>query len=580
MGSARRGVILPVVLFMLLLLALLGAMFAFRVNADLAATQVISYRLQTRIAAEAGIEFAKFMLRADRLNMDRWYDNPDELHRIVVWAADADETVWGTNEELDEGTMAYRFSLVADDPTDDEKFVRFGLTDESARLNLNKATEAQLLELVSAAIGDDEELNAQDIVDAIIDWTDEDAVARSEEGDTELDYYRSLDKPYRVKNGPFDTVEELLLVKGVTSGILYGEDYDRNGLLTPNEEDGDESFPPDNEDDVLNRGMYSYLTVYSYETNVSNDNRQRIYLFEEEGTLREQLSEVFEDDPGIVDYIVQATRGAQGASRGGSGSGSTGRGEDAAGGSEDNAGEGDGAEGGKAGGRQQSKDDEPNPDENPEDSAETDDVPDEEIDDGADDMGDDDEDAPGEGESDDADSESRPIVSPASLLRERSADGELVDSPIGVEHLATLMDRTTTVPPDQGEIRGLINVNTAPPQVLRCIEELTVEQIEGIVATRQMLDSDEKETTAWLVTEEVLDLDTYEAIAPMITGRGQQFTIEVLGYADHIGMVTRIQVIVDMVGPIPQPVYYRDLTKLGGHYPIREEDLEETLRVR
>jgi len=124
-SAARRGVILPVVLFMVLLLALLGAMFAFRVNADLSATQVIKYRLQTRIAAETGIEFAKLILREDRLNMNRWYDNPQELHRIILWAHDVDPAVLGTYEKLDQGTMAYRFSLVADDPTDDEKFVRF-----------------------------------------------------------------------------------------------------------------------------------------------------------------------------------------------------------------------------------------------------------------------------------------------------------------------------------------------------------------------------------------------------------------------------------------------------------------------
>ncbi len=582
MRLARRGVILPVVLLMVLLLGLLGAMFAFRVNADLAATQVIGSRLQTRLAAEAGIEFAKMLLRVDRLDMDRWYNNPDELHRIIVWAHDTDATVWGTNEELDEGTMAYRFSLVADDPTDDEKFIRFGITDESAKLNLNEANEDQLYRLVSAAVADDEELNAKDIVDAIIDWMDPDAVARSEAGDTELEYYRSLDKPYRVKNGPFDTVEELLLVKGVTPRVLYGEDWDRNGLLTPNEEDGDELFPPDNEDEVLNRGLYPYLTVYSYEPNVSNDNRARIYLFAEEQALREQLSEVFEDDPGVVDYIVQATRGAKGPSAGGStdnAGGEPGRPRGPRPRGPGNADTGDSDPNSKAERGQKSTDEEPDPEENPEDSAETDDVPDEDAEDDSEAEGNEDEDVPGEEESDDADSESRPIVSPVSLLRDRSASGELVRSPIGLEYLATLMDRTTIVPPEQGEVRGLININTAPAPVLRCLVGLTEEQIANIVATREILASEDKQTTAWLATEEVVDLDTYEMISPQITARGQQFTIEALGYADHIGMVTRIQVIVDMVGPIPQPVYYRDLTKLGGHYPIREEDLE-TLRAR
>ncbi|MFQ5590263.1 MAG: general secretion pathway protein GspK [Phycisphaerae bacterium] len=583
MAATRRGVILPLVLFTVLLLALLGAMFSFRVNADLAATQAVEYRLQTRLAAEAGVELAKVGLRSDRLNMDRWYDNPDEFHRVIVWAYGVDASVLGTNEELDEGAMAYRFSLVADDPTDDEKFIRFGITDESAKLNLNEATESQLLTLVAAAVGDDEELYPRDIVDAILDWRDSDTEARSEAGDTESEYYRSLDTPYRVKNAPFDTVEELLLVKGVTPRVLYGEDYDRNGLLTPNERDGDESFPPDNQDDVLDRGLYPYLTVHTYETNVSNDNRARIYLFEDEKTLREQLSGVFEDDPDVVDYIVQATRGAKGPS---GAAGSTGSGGQAGDrrrprrdGSSDSAGTRDRSSDPKEGARQQRKDDEPDPDENSAGSADTEEAHDEESEEDADDQGDEAADAPAQEESDDADSGSRPIVSPASLLRERSVGGELVRSPIGLEHLATLMDRTTTVEPQQREIRGLVNINTAPVPVLRCFEELTADQIGNIVSARAGLRGEEKSTTAWLVTEDVLDLDTYETIAPKITARGQQFTIEALGYADHIGTVSRIQVVVDMVGPIPQPIYYRDLSRLGGHFPIRAEDLE-TLRGR
>lgn len=105
------------------------------------------------------------------------------------------------------------------------------------------------------------------------------------------------------------------------------------------------------------------------------------------------------------------------------------------------------------------------------------------------------------------------------------------------------------------------------------------EQIEAILEARERIPSEAKATTAWLVTEEVIDWETYERIAGQITARGQQFTIESLGYADHIGMVTRLHVVVDMIGPIAQTIYYRDLTYIGGHFPIREEDLEN-IRVR
>ncbi len=541
MKAARRGVILPVVLMILLLLGLLGAMFAFRVHADLASTQAVAYRLQTRLAAEAGIERVKSLLREARYDVDRWYDNPEELHRIVVWAEEGGPTVWGSHEEFDDRIMAYRFSIVADDPTDDEDYIRFGITDESAKLNLNSqdpAFEGQLLTLVRMAVGGDQETDPQQIVDAILDWRDPDQVPRGEDGGTDGEYYLTLPKPYRVKIGPFDTVEELLLVKGVTGQTLYGEDFDRNGLLTPNEDDGDESFPPDNEDGVLNRGLYPYLTVYSVEENVSNGNRPRVYLFGPAGTLRTELQVVFPDEPHVVDYIVSATR-----SRGRGGGGSI---------NPVNRG-GRRAQPGLGSRRgTDSGDDSDEPADGNEPAG---------TNTGLDEETDDDEEVGG------------PIRSPASLLLSRAISVQVGENPLTLEHLPVLLDRTTTV--EEQTLIGLININTAPRAVLKCIDGLKEEEIDAILETRGRLSSEAKLTPAWLATEEVVTLRTFARIAPQITARGQRFTIESLGYADHIGMVTRLEVVIDMVGPIAQTIYYRDLSYLGGHYPIREEDLEK-----
>ena len=548
----NRSVILPVVLFVLLLVGLLGAMFSFRVHADYSSTQAIAYRYQTRLAAEAGIERVKLLLRDNRLNQASWYHNPDEMHRIIVWGKNVDYSVIGTNEELDE-TSAFRFSIVADDPNDDEDYIRIGILDESSKLNLNTATEDQLLILVRSVIEDEGEINPQYIVDAILDWRDTDAQPRGERADTEGEYYRTLNKPYLVKNGPFETVEELLLVKGVTGQILYGEDYDRNGLLTPNEDDGDESFPPDNEDNQLNRGLYPYMTVSSYENNVDNENRTRIYLLAPENHLREQLAEVFEDEPQIVEHIITAMR----TSRGGQGSG--------------------------AEGNNNSNNNQPN--NNPQGGPENNTTPDENspeggsVDNGTGQDQENQNNPDNPQGSNPPQSTARKIESPAALMRMRSPGGELVPSPIPMEQLPVLVDRTTTIPPKQRRVEGLINVNTAPLPVLRCIPGITEDQAMSIFDVRQSLSAQEMQTTAWLVMNEALDMDMYEQIGPYITARGQQFMIESLGYADQIGMVTRLQAVVDMVGPVAQTIYYRDLTRLGGHYPIREED-RENVRIR
>ncbi len=553
MRSTRRGVILPVVLMVLMLLGLLCAMFAFRVNADLCSTQAISFRLQTRLAAEAGIERVKLLLRESKFDVDRWYHNPEELHRIVVWVEEFDNTELGTNEEYDSGVMAYRFSIVADDPTDDEERIRIGITDEASKLNLNTATQEQLGILVRAAIGEEnEEIDPQEIVDAILDWRDADRNARGKQGDTEGEYYRRLPQPYRVKNGPFDTVEELLLVKGVTGQILYGEDFDRNGLLTPNEDDGDDTFPPDNQDGVLNRGLYPYLTVLSKENNVSNDNRQRVYLYGDEETLRTELTLAFPDDPEVVDFVVSATRKKGKAAAGPDSPGTAGEKDGPPGGNTDTP--GDESEGGN-----------PDPNDGLDEANEGNETPET----GPPETG-----PPGGSETDNGGSTSAPMPTVASLLRDQIVGEDTQRSPVTLEHLPTLLDRTTPLPPDQKTIPGLININTAPPLVLRCIDGLSPDQIGAILEARERVGPEEKATIAWLLLEEVIDLDTFERIAPRITARGQQFTIEALGYADHIGMVTRLQAVVDAVGPIVQTVYYRDLTYLGGRFPIREEDLE------
>ncbi len=527
----RRGVILPVVLLILVLLGLLVAMFSFRVNADLATTRAVELRMQTRLAAEAGVERVKLLLRESRLDMDRWYHNPEELHRIIFWVEDGDETVWGTNDEFEEELAAYRFSILADDPSDDEDLIRIGITDESSKLNLNTASAGQLLKLVRRALGDDVERDPRDIVDAILDWRDADTAPRGKDPETEGLYYQRLPKPYRVKNGPFDSVEELLLVKGVTGPLLYGEDFDRNGLLTPNEDDGDLTFPPDNEDGMLNLGLFPYLTVLSSERNVSNDNRPRVYLLGDADLVEAELTAAFPDEPALVEFIVRATRPG-GGNQGGANTGNA----DGAGGPSDESNQGN--EGAST--------NDPNADET----------------------------GSGGGESNGAGESPRSMASPASLLRDALVDGQTERSIVTLAHLPVLMDRTTVVKDTQQEISGLININTATKPVLETIDGLTTDQIDAILELRQRLGAETKATTAWLLTEEVVDLDTFERVSSAITARGQQFTIESLGYGDHIGMVTRLHVVIDMVGPIAETIYYRDITYLGGHYPIREEDKE------
>jgi general secretion pathway protein K len=93
------------------------------------------------------------------------------------------------------------------------------IQDESGKINVNLISEPQLKALVKAA--GLEEPDAGIITDSILDWRDTDFLNHL--NGAEDDYYQSLNPPYKAKNGRFDTVEELLLVRGMTRDYFYGK---------------------------------------------------------------------------------------------------------------------------------------------------------------------------------------------------------------------------------------------------------------------------------------------------------------------------------------------------------------------
>jgi len=61
----------------------------------------------------------------------------------------------------------------------------------------------------------------EEILDAIKDWIDDDNEATGF-GGAEDSYYQSLDHPYSCRNAPLESLDELLLIKGITPELFYG----------------------------------------------------------------------------------------------------------------------------------------------------------------------------------------------------------------------------------------------------------------------------------------------------------------------------------------------------------------------
>ena len=93
-----------------------------------------------------------------------------------------------------------------------QRLVHDGAVDENVRgllLRLLKLPEFKL-----------EGNKAEEMVDSIIDWIDENSDVTGQ--GAESSYYQSLPQPYTAKNAPLDCIEELLMIKGITREIYMG----------------------------------------------------------------------------------------------------------------------------------------------------------------------------------------------------------------------------------------------------------------------------------------------------------------------------------------------------------------------
>ena len=238
-ATQRDGTVLIVAMWVILVLVGLVLVFgrAMRVEAMTSANHVAAHKAQA--IAQGALRFVLAYIAED----------PSTVTEVPCEAIEVgDGYFWILRPSLD-----------------DDQTYAFGISDEAARVNLSSASQDMLLKLPGMTA---------ELAAAILDWRDADSDV-SPNG-AEREYYLLLDEPYDCKNDTFETVDELLLVKGASVDILAGEDANRNGVLDPNENDAADSDPDDNRDGHLNGGLYDYVTVYSREANTDASGGERV----------------------------------------------------------------------------------------------------------------------------------------------------------------------------------------------------------------------------------------------------------------------------------------------------------------
>jgi general secretion pathway protein K len=91
------------------------------------------------------------------------------------------------------------------------------IENEAGKININRADQNLLRMMLNGFELDDNDKDI--IVDSILDWRDKDDLRRMHGAEDE--YYQSLAEPYYAKNDDFESVEELLLVRGITPEIFH-----------------------------------------------------------------------------------------------------------------------------------------------------------------------------------------------------------------------------------------------------------------------------------------------------------------------------------------------------------------------
>ena len=94
-----------------------------------------------------------------------------------------------------------------------------------------------------------------------------------------------------------------------------------------------------------------------------------------------------------------------------------------------------------------------------------------------------------------------------------------------IEEFEQIADSLTTT--DEEVLRGLVNVNTAPKEVLMCLPGLEESDAEALVSYRKS--NDGLDSIAWVT--KVLDQDKAVAIGGAITTRSFQYSADIVAAA-------------------------------------------------
>ena len=348
------------------------------------------------------------------------------------------------------------------------------------------------------------------IADSILDWIDEDDETRP--AGAEADVYSAV-AGYEPTNGPISSLDELLLVQGVTMELLYGADRNHNGLIDEGEVEAAAALG--GVESSMARGWSAYLTVSSKDYLEQAEETIDINGDDLEALYDDLIAAGFEED--LSAYIVAFRQnGAFEA-------------------------------------------------EIPEDPEEDFELPVPESISGL---------QPSFSGGDGQFSSVLDIIGTSTEAQfEGEQDKILVASPYGEDSdLNSIMPLLmSTLVAGESEGTGRINANHCSSSVLSGLPDIEFATVQNI-----LLSQDPGGTSGdlnylyptWPLAVGAATLDEMKALLPYVSGTGSVYRAQVIGYSDVPGVYARAEVVIDASGDVPKLLSWRDLSHLGAGFNV------------
>jgi general secretion pathway protein K len=206
--KAKAGAALLVALWVLVILSLIVGSFAFEVQLE---GMLVSYKrkkFRAEMMAYSGIEYARAILdksaKAKELEIEDMEEDKDGFMQSALYI----QRGLSTSSTIELGDGSFTVTIAS----------------AEAGRNVNLLTRDEWLDILEMANVPSTDWDT--MIDCLEDWIDPGDLHGLNGAESDDPFYQDLGYP--VKNGPLDSVEELLMVKGWGPDILYGKDADED----------------------------------------------------------------------------------------------------------------------------------------------------------------------------------------------------------------------------------------------------------------------------------------------------------------------------------------------------------------